>query len=126
MIAYESEITKQSVAFYDKLKDFYSNAKAEGFILGTFDETFKDNSSRIDFIGALCEMAIEEIRDQERIFSLQKLIEVAEINMTRKTDIWKEIWRKSSEAFLLISLNQKKEISEKGINYLRNLAIKYL
>lgn len=29
MIAYESDVTKQSVAFYDKLKDFYSNAKAE-------------------------------------------------------------------------------------------------
>ena len=43
MIAYESEVTKQSIAFYDKLKDFYSNAKAEGFILETFDETLKDN-----------------------------------------------------------------------------------
>ena len=27
MIAYESDVTKQSVAFYDKLIDFYSNAK---------------------------------------------------------------------------------------------------
>ena len=101
------------------------------FIAEDYDKIFNktekfNDSSIIDFIGALCEMAIEEIRDQERIFSLQKLIEVAEINMTRKTDIWKEIWRKSSEAFLLISLNPKKEISEKGINYLRNLAIKYL
>ena len=59
MIAYESEITKQSVAFYDKLKDFYSNAKAEGFILETFDETFKDNSSRIDFITNLIDLDIE-------------------------------------------------------------------
>ena len=59
MIAYESEVTKQSVAFYDKLKDFYSNAKAEGFILETFDETFKDNSSRIDFITNLIDLDIE-------------------------------------------------------------------
>ena len=59
MIAYESEVTKQSVAFYDKLKDFYSNVKAEGFILGTFDETFKDNSSRIDFITNLIDLDIE-------------------------------------------------------------------
>lgn len=59
MIAYESNITKQSVAFYDKLKDFYSNAKAEGFILGTFDETFKDNSSRIDFITNLIDLDME-------------------------------------------------------------------
>ena len=59
MIAYESDVTKQSVAFYDKLKDFYSNAKAEGFILGTFDETFKDNSSRIDFITNLIDLDME-------------------------------------------------------------------
>jgi len=59
MIAYESDVTKQSVAFYDKLKDFYSNAKAEGFILGTFDETFKDNSSRIGFITNLIDLDME-------------------------------------------------------------------
>ena len=59
MIAYESEVTKQSIAFYEKLNDFYSNAKAEGFIVGTFEETFKDNISRIDFIANLIDLDIK-------------------------------------------------------------------
>ncbi|MGN1378826.1 MAG: hypothetical protein ACI4XR_00270 [Bacilli bacterium] len=50
MSRFENKIINESTKFYEKLKLFYSSAKAEGISLSSFDDEFKDNKSRIDFI----------------------------------------------------------------------------
>ena len=50
MSRFENKIINESTKFYEKLKLFHSSAKVEGISLSSFDDEFKDNKSRIDFI----------------------------------------------------------------------------
>lgn len=54
-----------------------------------------DGESILDFIAALCEISKRELManaDNPRIFSLQKIVEVAEQNMDRIKIVWNRIW----------------------------------
>ena len=88
-------------------------------------ENFND-SAIIDFISSLCEIANDEIRKEQRMFSFLKLIEVAELNMERSTEIWRAIWKKCSQVLIAISVSESEVVHEKGIDCLRLLSIKYL
>lgn len=49
-----------------------------------------DAEAIIDFIRSICQVSKDELVDQvnPRIFSLQKLVEVADMNMSRITYVW--------------------------------------
>jgi len=49
-----------------------------------------DAEAIIDLIRSICKVSVEELQDHinPRIFSLQKLVEVADLNMSRITYVW--------------------------------------
>jgi len=87
-----------------------------------------DESSIVDFIKSLCEISREELanKDYPRIFSLQKLVEVAEFNMSRVRLVWAKIWNIISEHLTEVGSNSSPVIAEKAVDSLRQLAKKFL
>jgi hypothetical protein len=94
-----------------------------------FSKTLKiDEEGLIDFVKSLCEISKEELssKDSPRIFSLQKLIETAELNIKRVRITWSQIWNIISEHLTQAGSNNSPNIAEKAIDSLRQLAKKLL
>jgi len=94
-----------------------------------FNKTVNLNQeSIIDFVESLCEVSNSELsnKDLQRIFSLQKLVEVAELNMGRVRILWVKIWGIISEHLVAVGSNTNPIIAEKAIDSLRQLAKKFL
>jgi len=87
-----------------------------------------DDENLIDFVTSLCELSKEELasKDAPRIFSLQKLVEVAELNIRRLRITWSQIWGIISEHLTQVGSNPSPNIAEKAIDSLRQLAKKLL
>lgn len=87
-----------------------------------------NDETLIDFVKSLCEISKQELasKDAPRIFSLQKLVEVAEINITRIRITWSQIWTIISEHLTYVGSNPSPNIAEKAIDSLRQLAKKLL
>lgn len=87
-----------------------------------------DQDSIVDFVKSLCEVSNEEIsnKDNYRIFSLQKLVEVSDYNMGRIRIVWAKIWSIISDYFTIVGSNSNSNIAEKAIDSLRQLATKFL
>jgi brefeldin A-inhibited guanine nucleotide-exchange protein len=83
--------------------------------------------SFIEFIKSICEISKEEITfSNPRIFSLQKLIEVCDINISRTQIQWNKLWKLISEYLIELSESQSNIISERAIDSLRQLSRKFL
>lgn len=81
----------------------------------------------VDFVINLCTVSREEIFSSEpRTFSLQKLIEVAWLNMSRIRLVWTQIWARMAEHFTSICLHDNLSIGMYAIDSLRQLAMKFL
>eukprot|EP01065_Artemidia_motanka_P003044 TRINITY_DN1143_c1_g1_i1.p1 TRINITY_DN1143_c1_g1~~TRINITY_DN1143_c1_g1_i1.p1 ORF type:complete len:1814 (+),score=717.82 TRINITY_DN1143_c1_g1_i1:84-5525(+) len=82
----------------------------------------------VSFVQHLCEVSNEEIEQSQppRMFSLQKLIEVADINMDRMRIVWTELWMHMSRHFVRVGTNSSLSVSMFGIDSLRQLAVKFL
>ncbi len=94
-----------------------------------FNKTeYLDQESIIDFVKSLCEVSHAELSNSEnpRIFSLQKLVEVAEFNMGRIQMVWSKIWHIISDYLTLVGSNSNPNIAEKAVDSLRQLAKKFL
>ena len=80
------------------------------------------------FVKHLCEVSMEEIEHSSppRMFSLQKLIEVADINMGRFRFVWGQLWGHITKHFCRIGTNENLSVSMFGIDSLRQLATKFL
>lgn len=94
-----------------------------------FNKTvYLDQESIVDFIKSLCEISRDELanKDAPRIFSLQKLVEVAEFNMNRVRIVWAKIWNIISEHLTEVGSNSSPVIAEKAVDSLRQLAKKFL
>jgi brefeldin A-inhibited guanine nucleotide-exchange protein len=89
-----------------------------------------DQDSIIDFVKSLCEISREELAGKDsssaRIFSLQKLVEVAEFNMNRVRIVWANLWNIISEHLTEVGSNSSPVIAEKAVDSLRQLAKKFL
>jgi brefeldin A-inhibited guanine nucleotide-exchange protein len=87
-----------------------------------------DQESIVDFVKSLCEISREELanKDSPRIFSLQKVVEVAEFNMSRIRLVWSKIWNIISEHLTEVGSNNSPVIAEKAVDSLRQLAKKFL
>eukprot|EP01062_Namystynia_karyoxenos_P076589 TRINITY_DN7531_c0_g1_i1.p1 TRINITY_DN7531_c0_g1~~TRINITY_DN7531_c0_g1_i1.p1 ORF type:complete len:1986 (+),score=735.47 TRINITY_DN7531_c0_g1_i1:80-6037(+) len=80
------------------------------------------------FVKHLCEVSAEEIEHTvpPRMFSLQKLIEVADLNMGRIRVVWSKVWQDMAKHFVRVGCNPSLSVSMYGIDSLRQLAVKFL
>ncbi|KAJ9461855.1 Brefeldin A-inhibited guanine nucleotide-exchange protein 3 [Diplonema papillatum] len=80
------------------------------------------------FVKHLCEVSFEEIEQSHppRMFSLQKLIEIADINMSRIRFVWGQLWQYMAKHFIRVGTNNSLSVSMFGIDSLRQLSTKFL
>jgi Sec7-like guanine-nucleotide exchange factor len=69
-----------------------------------------------------------ELRDnaQLRKFSLQALVEIADLNMSRIRFVWSKLWDMMSEHFVWVGAHQNLHMAIFAIDSLRQLADKFL
>ncbi|CAJ1345350.1 unnamed protein product [Effrenium voratum] len=82
----------------------------------------------VHFVTQLAKVSKEELAlaDQPRIFSLQKLVEVADFNMTRMRVVWGRIWRVLSNHFVEVATHPNVRVSHYAMDSLRQLTMKFL
>ena len=85
-----------------------------------------DGESILDFISCLCKLSEEELKTNSRIFSLQKLVEVADYNMNRIRIIWSRIWNIMKEFFSKAGCHPNNQVSMFVIDSLKQLSNKFL
>ena len=73
-------------------------------------------------------MSKEELQDLEnpRKLSLQRLVEVADLNMSRIRIVWVKLWQVLSEHFSYAGSHQNSNLAIYAIDSLRQLADKFL
>ena len=81
----------------------------------------------IHFVTNLCEVSMEElICENPRIFSLQKIVESASVNMNRVRLVWGKIWKVLAAHFTRVGCHSNQNIAMFAIDSLRQLAYKFL
>eukprot|EP01088_Endostelium_zonatum_P015100 TRINITY_DN3564_c0_g1_i1.p1 TRINITY_DN3564_c0_g1~~TRINITY_DN3564_c0_g1_i1.p1 ORF type:complete len:1744 (-),score=398.50 TRINITY_DN3564_c0_g1_i1:89-5320(-) len=81
----------------------------------------------VEFVECLCEVALEEIKsDPPRMFSLQKIVEIAYYNMDRIRIVWTRIWAILGPFFVRVGRNENQIVFTNAIDSLRQLATKFL
>uniref|UniRef100_A0A0G4G318 SEC7 domain-containing protein n=1 Tax=Chromera velia CCMP2878 TaxID=1169474 RepID=A0A0G4G318_9ALVE len=87
-----------------------------------------DNQAIVTFVSSLCEVSKEEMASptQPRIFSLQKIVEVADYNMNRLRLVWTRIWGVIRERFAEVAVHPNVRIAMYAIDSLKQLTVKFL
>ena len=88
-----------------------------------------DSNTLIEFVGSMCDITKREFQNntQTRIFFLQKIVEVVEINLFNRPRFnLANIWKILSEFFVEIGISSNIENSTTSIDALRQLTMKYL
>lgn len=82
----------------------------------------------IDFVTSLCTVSKEEVAlPNPRIFSLQKLVEIATFNMNNRIRIiWVKMWKILADHFTLSGSHDNKRVAMYAIDSLRQLSMKFL
>jgi brefeldin A-inhibited guanine nucleotide-exchange protein len=88
-----------------------------------------DSSTLIEFVNSMCDIAKFEFKNNglSKIFFLQKIVEIAELNLfSRPRFNWNNTWKILSEFFVEIGCSKDNENSINAIDSLRQLALKFL
>ena len=87
-----------------------------------------DQDAIICFIENLCKVSKQELSDamNPRKFSLQAIVEVADLNMARIRFVWTKIWQMLSEHFVWVGSHANLMVAIFAIDSLRQLADKFL
>ena len=82
----------------------------------------------IDFIENLCKVSRDELSEEDspKKFCLQKLVEVASLNMNRVRFQWQSIWRTLGDHFTMVGQHKNLNVVIYAIDSLRQLADKFL
>ena len=82
----------------------------------------------IDFVRALCQVSLSEVHSATpRIFSLQKIVEVASYNMNNRMRlVWHDMWLILQQHFIACGCHALSAVSLFSVDSLRQLAMKYL
>ncbi|XP_019432960.1 PREDICTED: brefeldin A-inhibited guanine nucleotide-exchange protein 2-like isoform X2 [Lupinus angustifolius] len=82
----------------------------------------------IDFVKALCKVSMEELKSPSdpRVFSLTKIVEIADYNMNRIRLVWSRIWHVLSDSFVTIGCSENLSIAIFAMDSLRQLSMKFL
>ena len=122
--------TDKEIKFFLKKKSSLainiSDAVCESIFIKT--ELF-DNESIINFVTNLCKISKLELNSNyiPRLFSLNKVIEVAIFNIFRIQFIWHKIWKIISDYLIDIIINYPKEnISKQAFESLKLITCKFL
>eukprot|EP01117_Protostelium_nocturnum_P012512 TRINITY_DN4612_c0_g1_i4.p1 TRINITY_DN4612_c0_g1~~TRINITY_DN4612_c0_g1_i4.p1 ORF type:complete len:1640 (+),score=303.31 TRINITY_DN4612_c0_g1_i4:223-5142(+) len=93
-----------------------------------FSNSVNLNSDAIEeFTKALCQVSMDEIASSNpRIFSLQKLVELAHFNMNRIRLVWSRVWNILATHFTKVGCDKSPHISVYAIDSLKQLAMKFL
>lgn len=120
---------------HSDLQEFVEQMKSEN-LMGHIDpadidkifnrSVLLDGESILDFISCLCKLSEEELKTNCRIFSLQKLVEVADYNMNRIRIIWTRIWNIIKEFFSKTGCHPNNQVSMFVIDSLKQLSNKFL
>ena len=80
-----------------------------------------DQDAIIQFIESLCRVSREELTDtvNSRKFSLQALVEIADLNMARIRFVWTRIWQMLSEHFVHVGSHENLNVAIFAIDSLR-------
>ena len=87
-----------------------------------------NNSAIVDFIRHLCFVSDSEVSNQSepRVYSLQKLIEIAYFNMERIRFVWSQIWELLADHIVRVGGNENPKVASFAIDSLRQLSLKFL
>ncbi|KAM7476342.1 hypothetical protein LguiB_023585 [Lonicera macranthoides] len=116
----------------EKINNFFSNLnmlEQVGEMNLIFTKSQKLNSEAIvDFVRALCKVSVEELCSQSdpRVFSLMKIVEIAQYNMNRIRLVWSSIWNILSDFFVIIGCSGNLSIAIFAMDSLRQLSMKFL
>ncbi|KZT72494.1 Sec7-domain-containing protein [Daedalea quercina L-15889] len=85
----------------------------------------------VDFVRALCDVSWEEIQSSglsqhPRLFSLQKLVEIAYYNMNRIRLEWSNLWEILGEHFNQVCCHNNPHVGFFALDALRQLAMRFL
>ncbi|KAH9844154.1 uncharacterized protein C8Q71DRAFT_819716 [Rhodofomes roseus] len=85
----------------------------------------------VDFVRALCDVSWEEIQSSglsqhPRLFSLQKLVEIAYYNMSRIRLEWSNLWEILGEHFNQVCCHNNPHVGFFALDALRQLAMRFL
>jgi Sec7-like guanine-nucleotide exchange factor len=83
-------------------------------------------SAVLDFVSALCLVSADELANGERIYSLQRLVEVAHYNMDRVRWSWSRIWSVLAHHFESVCQSSNVGLAQFALDALRQLSIKFL
>lgn len=106
----------------------------EGHLVMDMDRIFTksaeltNSNAVVKFVESLCVVSRQEIesRCNSRMFSLQKLVEVAYFNMNQIRIVWTRIWHHMAEHFETVSCLGDLQIATFALDSLRQLAMKFL
>ena len=88
-----------------------------------------DSITLIEFVSSMCDIAKYEFKNNGlgKIFFLQKIVEIAELNLfSRPRFNWNNTWKILSEFFVEIGCSKDNENSINAMDSLRQLAMKFL
>ena len=88
-----------------------------------------DSQTLLEFVNAICEITKFEFKNNGlgKIFFLQKIVEIAELNLFSRSRLnWNNTWKILSEFFVDIGCSSDNENSANAIDSLRQLAMKFL
>ena len=130
----ENEVVPQTPFTMEMTSVEVANSRAVSLDIDNtyIDRVFADSiklsdSAILDFVRALCDESLSEVcSSTPRIFSLQKIVEVAYYNMNRIRLVWSEMWIILQQHFIRCGCHEKSAVSMYAIDSLRQLAMKYL
>ncbi|XP_065062368.1 brefeldin A-inhibited guanine nucleotide-exchange protein 2-like isoform X1 [Rhopilema esculentum] len=87
-----------------------------------------DGEAIVDFVTALAAVSMDELSNPSspRMFSLQKIVEIAYYNMNRIRLQWSRIWAVLGEYFNKVGSNPNEEVAFFCVDSLRQLSMKFL
>lgn len=86
-----------------------------------------DGDAIVDFVKALCHVSLDELNSPTpRMFSLQKIVEIAYYNMGRIRLQWSRIWQVLGDYFNSVGCNANEEIAFFALDSLRQLSMKFI
>lgn len=82
----------------------------------------------VDLIKSMCTVSIEELDKEEgpRIFLLQKLVEVCDMNMNRARIEFSSMWKEMKDHISTVGSHTNEQVAVYAIDSLRQLAKKFL
>ena len=130
----ETEVVPQTPFTMEMTSVEMANSRAVSLDIDNtyIDRVFADSiklsdGAILDFVRALCDESLSEVcSSTPRIFSLQKIVEVAYYNMNRIRLVWSEMWIILQQHFIRCGCHEKSAVSMYAIDSLRQLAMKYL